>query len=53
MVLIGVGSVSSPEHGSNYLELGGNDENGDKNLVVLCQPWGKCSHIYESNDLIK
>ena len=46
MALIGVRSLSSLELGGDYLEPGGNNKNGGKDLVALCQPRGQCNHVY-------
>ena len=49
MALTSVWSLSSLELGGNYLEPGGNDKNGGKNLVALYQPQRQCSHVPRSN----
>ena len=53
MVSIGVGSVSSLKLSSDCLESSGNNKNGDKNLVTLCQPQRRCNYIHRLGDLIK
>ena len=52
MASTSIWSVSNLKLGGNCLEPSGNDKNGGKDLVALCQPRGRCSHVHRLGNLI-